>query len=289
MFKHLLEWYHFKKKLLSKYKAQINQSLYKKVNQGLLITATKMGNDALFQEIISSPFLNDALIECDSDNKNALYYALSHNNDYYEQLISKGAVLSTYPSEADEMVLLKYQELAAYRQKKSPYCYWRYLKRLKDQIKQMYHINYEAMNGHSLMTMAVLNNDISMVDYLLSLNASPLSGRIDIDANDLNAYELAVYNGYTNIQQHLHDAISKDKQQAATIIADEKCAAIEENKKSGKTTEIVRNCMGLLILGALICMGLHDCSTKTSSQSQKPVPIQPQRHISIKNLQINEK
>lgn len=289
MFKHLLEWHDFKKKLLTKYKEQISSSLYQKTNRSLLITAVKMGNSALFKEIISSPFLNKALMECDSDNKNALYYALSCNNNFYECLLSKDAVLSTFPNESDEMVVLKYQELSAYRKKSSPRGYRRYFKRLKEQIEQMYNIDHEAMNGNSLMTIAVKNKDTSMVNYLLSLNASPLSGHIDVEATDLNAYELAVYGKCTDIQQRLHQALFIDGQQEMAILANKKCATVKEAQESGKRNEIVWNYMGLIFLGTMICTGLHDCSMKTSEQNSKPIPTQTQKRLPIKNIQTNER
>ncbi len=278
-------WHSFKKEMLVKYASQINKVRYRKTNRSLLIVAVHLRDGSLFNEILNSPYLNDALKEEDFEGHNALSHTFFDGRKNYDRLIEYGATLSSSKIMADKLIVDKYRELMAHRNRCSSDYYDMYMNRVIHHINHMKDINYETDGNHTLLTMAVEGADMQMIDYLLNRKANPTAGYVDVNTVDMNAFELAVYLGNQAVIKRIKAAMD-NKNDMHQMSMDEVHKKVIRAHQLGEKPKMNHLCFSVymtLLLAALIVCGVKDCSNAKEYHSPKSVPTSQKQGVSMRS------
>ncbi len=186
-------WRFFKADLIRKYKEQISKKVYFKNNGSLLSIALKTDNKALFNDIMISPYVQEALAELDLYGYSPLHYALFKMDDSFERMTKKQQDLMSIDEFGAPFLLTCYQHLQKNATTYMMPKYHKIYNRIKDALKNVKNVDIQTDDGETFLTTALKYNDARMCRLLLDKGASPLRGAIRIRGDKLNALEYALY------------------------------------------------------------------------------------------------
>ena len=196
-------WRFFKADLIRKYKEQISKKVYFKNNGSLLSIALKTDNKALFNDIMISPYVQEALAELDLYGYFPLHHALFKTDNSFEKITEKGFDVMAIDGLGAPFLLTAYNHL---QKNASTYMMPKYHKiynRIKDALKNVKNVDIQTDDGETFLTTALKYNDARMCRLLLDKGASPLQGAVRIRGDKLNALEYALYQNELYTAQYL--------------------------------------------------------------------------------------
>lgn len=196
-------WRLFKADLLKKYKEQISKKTYFKNNGSLLTIAIKTGNDALMDEIISSPYAKEGVNELDLYGYFPLHHALFKTDNSFEKITEKGFDVMDIDGLGAPFLLTAYNHLQKNASTYMMPVYHKVHGRIHKMLKNVQKVDVQSDTGETLLIAASKYHDAVMMETLLNKGSSPYRGEVRIRGDKLNALEYALYQNELYTAQYL--------------------------------------------------------------------------------------
>lgn len=268
-------WRFFKADLLRKYKEQISKKSYFKHNASLLNIAVKTNNQALFDDIVNSPYIHKAMAETDLYGYSPLYHAMFEMGDFFEKLAEKDTDLMAVDAFGTPFLLTCYQQL---QKNATTYMMPKYHKvytRIKEALKNVKNVDIQTDEGETFLTTALKYNDSCICRLLLDKGASPLRGAVRIRGDKLNALEYALYRNEFYAAKYMAEHIHLSDSEYATSVRK------TDRLKNLKRVVLSEIQSYLIVAGVFVLSGgiMHIHQKIQSDSSQKPESVETKQNM----------